>query len=139
MWTILILFQTWQSLCLFNNLLRFVGRILLCWQVIDEDASTLWAAMGLTQLLPSIHFGAIRLRLYVLTLTVSVQIKQLFIQHKVWKFFLYLIVWCNLNIHMKQQQLLNNICNVFVTVHWLVYKPTVDYIENYPPAIATVV
>ena len=37
---------------------------------------------------------------------------------------------------MKQKQLLNNSCNVFVTVHWLLYKPTVDYIENYPPATA---
>ena len=48
---------------------------------------------GINTLLPSIHLEAIRLRLYVLTLTVSVQIKQLFIQQNVLKFLIYLIVW----------------------------------------------
>ena len=89
-----------------SSVLRVVCRILHCWQVIDEDASILWAAMRLKHLLPSIHLEAIRLRLYVLTLTVSVQIKQLFIQHKVLQYFIDLIVWCNHNIHLKQQQLL---------------------------------
>ena len=87
-------------------MLRVVSRILHCWQVIDEDASILWAAMRLKHLLPNIHLEAIRLRLYVLTLTVSVQIKQLFIQQNVLKFLIYLMVWCNHIIHLKQQQLL---------------------------------
>ena len=50
---------------------------------------------GINTLLPSIHLEAIRLRLYVLTLTVSGKIKQLFIQRKVHctKIVIYLIVW----------------------------------------------